>query len=167
MSVSDRSHARPTAGLAILLLAGACLADHGLAIAQTAPAVLAELKKHEAIDQHGPYQATWDSLKTHQDPEWFRDAKFGIYTHWGPITVATDPAPAEMEWYGRELYDEKHPAFTYHKQRFGDQHTVGYKDVIPHFKAEKFNAEAWAELFARSGAKFAGPVVVHHDNFAM
>ena len=72
-----------------------------------------------------------------------------------------------MEWYGRELYDEKHPAFRYHKQRFGDQHSAGYKDVIPHFKAEKFNAEAWAELFARSGAKFAGPVVVHHDNFAM
>jgi len=153
--------------LALLLLAGAWLADQGPAVAQTAPAVLAELQKHEAINQHGPYQATWESLKTHQDPDWFRDAKLGIYTHWGPITVATDPAPAGMEWYGRELYDPKNPAFAYHKKRFGDQHAVGYKDVIPHFHAERFNADEWAELFARSGAKFAGPVAVHHDNFAM
>lgn len=115
----------------------------------------------------GTYQETWDSLNTHKDPEWFRDAKFGIYTHWGPITVATEDAPSDMEWYGQQLYLPKHAAFAYHKQRFGDQHTVGYKDVIPHFKAEKFNADEWASLFAAAGAKFAGPVAIHHDNFAL
>ncbi len=115
----------------------------------------------------GPYQPAWDSLKAHRDPEWFRDAKFGIYTHWGPITVATEAAPAAMEWYGQQLYLPKHAAFPYHRQRFGDQHKAGYKDVIPHFTAEKFDAEAWAELFARSGAKFAGPVAIHHDNYAL
>lgn len=115
----------------------------------------------------GPYLPRWESLQAHRDPEWFRDAKFGIYTHWGPITVATEPAPAEMEWYGQQMYLPKHPAFLYHRQRFGDQNTVGYKDVIPHFKAEKFDAGAWADLFVRAGAKFAGPVAVHHDNFAL
>jgi alpha-L-fucosidase len=64
------------------------------------------------------------------------------------------------------MYKSDSPAFKYHRERFGDQHTVGYKDVIPHFKAEKFNAEEWADLFARSGARFAGPVAIHHDNFA-
>ncbi len=114
----------------------------------------------------GPYKAEWDSLKTHPDPEWFRDAKFGVYTHWGPITVATEDAPAMMEWYGRELYLPKNPAFKWHQKQFGDQKTVGYKDVIPHFTAEKFNAEEWADLFERAGAKFAGPVAIHHDHFA-
>jgi alpha-L-fucosidase len=65
------------------------------------------------------------------------------------------------------MYDRKSPVFAYHQKRFGDQAKFGYKDVIPQFKAEKFDAEAWAELFVRSGAKFAGPVAVHHDNFAM
>jgi alpha-L-fucosidase len=115
----------------------------------------------------GRYRADWESLKSNRDPEWFRDAKLGIYTHWGPITFATEDAPSEMEWYGQQLYLPKHAAFAYHQQKFGDQHTVGYKDVIPKFTAPKFNADEWADLFARAGAKFAGPVAVHHDNFAM
>jgi alpha-L-fucosidase len=115
----------------------------------------------------GPYRPDWESLKTHRDPEWFREAKFGIYTHWGPVTVGAEDCPAGGQWYGREMYDPKSPVFAYHKQRFGEQNKVGYKDIIPRFKAERFDAEAWAELFARSGAKFAGPVAVHHDNFAM
>ena len=72
-----------------------------------------------------------------------------------------------MEWYGQQLYLRRHAAFNYHKQKYGDQNTFGYKDMIPLFKAEKFNADEWADLFAKAGAKFAGPVAVHHDNFAM
>ncbi len=113
------------------------------------------------------YQPTWESLKTHRDPEWFRDAKFGIYTHWGPVTVGSEDSPAGGQWYGHEMYDRASPVFAFHQKHFGDQKLVGYKDIIPKFKAEKFDAEAWADLFARSGAKFAGPVAVHHDNFAM
>ncbi|MBM3882045.1 MAG: alpha-L-fucosidase [Verrucomicrobia bacterium] len=115
----------------------------------------------------GPYMANWESLRRYRAPEWLRDDKFGIYTHWGPLTVATEPAPALMERYGQQLYLTNHPAFAYHRQRFGDPHTAGYKDVIPHFKAERFDAEAWAELFERAGAKFAGWVAIHHDNFAL
>ncbi|MBN1420445.1 MAG: alpha-L-fucosidase [Planctomycetes bacterium] len=115
----------------------------------------------------GPYEPMWESLRKHRDPEWFADAKLGIYTHWGPITVATATAPSEMEWYARQMYEPDHPAFAYHRQRFGDQKTFGYKDVIPLFRAEKFDADEWADVFARAGARFAGPVAIHHDNFAL
>ncbi len=75
--------------------------------------------------------------------------------------------PQGGEWYGREMYLTNNSIFTYHKQKFGDQNIFGYKDIIPLFTAPKFDPEKWAELFARSGARFAGPVAVHHDNFAM
>ena len=113
----------------------------------------------------GPYKPNWESLKPHVDPEWFRDAKFGIYTHWGPVTVGTEGGGAQ--WYGRSMYERGTPSFNQHLKNFGDQKTVGFKDIIPKLTAEKFNADAWADLFARAGAKFAGPVAVHHDNFAM
>jgi len=113
----------------------------------------------------GPCKPNWESLKTHTDPEWFRDAKFGIYTHWGPVTVGT--VGGGPQWYGKAMYESGAPGFEYHRKNFGDQKTVGYKDLIPKLTAEKFDANAWADLFVRAGAKFAGPVAVHHDNFAM
>jgi len=115
----------------------------------------------------GSYEPTWESLRKHQDPEWFRDAKFGIYTHWGPVTVGAEDGPGGVQWYGRNMYVESSPTFAYHRKKFGDQHTFGYKDVAVLFKAEKFDARAWAALFAEAGAKFAGPVAIHHDNYAM
>ena len=116
------------------------------------------------------YQPNWESLKKHTDPEWFRDAKLGIYTHWGPVTLGSDDMPSSdraSQWYASELYNPKSLAFDYHKKKFGDQSKVGYKDIIPLFTAKKFNADEWADLFVKAGAKFAGPVAVHHDNFAM
>ena len=112
-----------------------------------------------------PYKPEWDSLSKHRDPEWFADAKFGIYTHWGPVTVGCEDSGGQ--WYGSEMYNPGSSVFKFHRERFGDQKTFGYKDVIPLFKAEKFDPEKWADLFARAGARFAGPVAVHHDNFAM
>ena len=150
---------RASAG--VLILAAALATGHG-----AGPSLAAATQRIDDIMAKGPFKAEWDSLKAHKDPEWFRDAKFGIYTHWGPITVATEDAPSFMEWYARECYLTNHPAFRYHQKRFGDQQTVGYKDVIPHFKAEQFHAEEWADLFARAGAKFAGPVAIHHDHYA-
>jgi len=113
------------------------------------------------------YKPDWESLKEHKIPEWFRDAKFGIYTHWGPVTVGAEDGPGGVQWYGQNMYVEKSPTFAYHRERFGDQNDVGYKDIIGLFKAENFDADEWAELFAAAGAKFAGPVAIHHDNFAM
>ena len=151
-----------------IFLLGAAMLSLMLCAARADETKVAEMRKGvDASIAQGPYQDAWDSLKKHQDPEWFRDAKFGIYTHWGPVTLGADGAAKGMEWYGNQMYIPTHAAFKYHQERFGDQKTVGYKDIIPKFTAEKFNAEEWAELFARSGAKFAGPVAVHHDNFAM
>jgi alpha-L-fucosidase len=113
------------------------------------------------------YEPTWESLRAYECPEWFQDAKFGIYTHWGPYSV-----PAwENEWYPRLMYsknDERGKEFyQHHREKWGDVSEFGYKDFIPHFTAEKFNAEEWADLFMRAGARFAGPVAQHHDGFAM
>ena len=113
------------------------------------------------------YQSNWESLQTHKTPEWFRDAKFGIYFHWGVYS-----APAfGGEWYPRWMY---YPGthwgknyFEHHRQTWGDQSEFGYKDFIPLFTAEHFNADEWAELFAKAGAQFAGPVAEHADGFSM
>ncbi|HPR82295.1 MAG TPA: alpha-L-fucosidase [Pontiellaceae bacterium] len=121
-----------------------------------------------AIDQSiekGSFKPTWESLSKHIDPEWFQDAKFGIYTHWGPVTVGSTGGGSQ--WYGKAMYEPGNKTFNYHRQHFGDQNKVGFKDLIPKLTAQKFNADEWADLFARSGAKFAGPVAVHHDNFMM
>ena len=119
------------------------------------------------LPANAPYEPTWESLQRHQDPEWFRDAKFGIYTHWGPVTVGAENGPGGVQWYGRSMYLKNSPTFEYHRKKYGDQNAFGYKDIVPLFKAERFDAEAWAELFAEAGAKFAGPVAIHHDNYAM
>ncbi len=120
-----------------------------------------------AAPVEGPFQPDWESLKAHQNPEWFQDAKLGIYTHWGPVTVGAEDTPHNGEWYGMDMYKTNNPLFAWHQQKFGDQKTFGYKDVIPLFTATKFDADKWADLFVKAGAKFAGPVAVHHDNFAM
>lgn len=113
------------------------------------------------------YEPTWESLSKHKIPEWFRDAKFGIYTHWGPVTVGAEDGPGGVQWYGRSMYMDSSPTFEYHLKKYGDQNKVGYKDMVKKFTAEKFDADLWAELFAEAGAKFAGPVAIHHDNYAM
>ena len=109
------------------------------------------------------YEPSWDSLGKHQDPAWFGDAKFGIYFHWGPYSV-----PAfDTEWYSRNMYIEGTRANQYHRLVYGPPSSFGYKDFIPKFRAEKFDAEEWTDLFLKAGAKFAGPVTEHADGFSM
>ena len=109
------------------------------------------------------YEAEWESLKQHQTPDWFLDAKFGIYCHWGPYSV---PAH-KTEWYSHYMYVKDHPIQKYHIETYGPLNEFGYKDFIPMFTAENFNADEWAELFKKAGAQFAGPVTEHADGFAM
>jgi len=113
------------------------------------------------------YEANWQSLKRVQTPQWLQDGKFGIYTHWGPYAVHA--YGSNTTWYSFALYmDPEGEARQHFEKKFGKlTPDFGYKDLIPLFTAEKFDADEWAELFAKSGARFAGPVAEHHDGFAM
>src|ERR1019366_4545409 len=111
----------------------------------------------------GPFEPTWDSIKAHyQFPQWFRDGKFGIFLHWGLYAV---PAH-QREWYVQHMYGNPE-IISWHKEHFGPQDKFGYKDFIPLFTCEKFNADEWAELFKKSGAKYLMPTAEHHDGFAL
>ena len=114
------------------------------------------------------YEPTWESLREYKHvPQWLRDGKFGIYTHWGPYAVHA--FGENTTWYSFALYLEPDGEARKHfEKKFGKlTPEFGYKDLIPKFTAEKFNADEWAELFEKAGAKFAGPVAEHHDGFAM
>lgn len=121
------------------------------------------LKTVNAGAAQGPFQPAWESLEKYRVPEWYQDAKFGIFIHWGLYSV---PAFGN-EWYPRNMYKQGTPEFQHHVATFGPQATFGYKDFIPRFKAEKFDPNAWAELFRMSGAKYVVPVAEHHDGFPM
>ena len=121
------------------------------------------IKTVDTVAAQGPFRPAWDSLETYQVPEWYQDAKFGIFIHWGVYSV-----PAfDSEWYPRNMYLAKEAAFQHHVATYGPHSKFGYKDFIPKFRAEKFNADEWAELFRKAGAKYVVPVAEHHDGFPM
>ena len=121
------------------------------------------MQKIEAVITQGPYRDSWESLSGYQVPRWFRDAKFGIFLHWGVYSV---PAFGS-EWYSRNMYIQGSPEFAHHVRTYGPHKEFGYKDFIPMFKAEKFDPEAWAGLFEAAGARYVVPVAEHHDGFQM
>jgi len=110
----------------------------------------------------GKYQASWESLKDYHTPDWYLDAKFGIFLHWGLYSV---PAFAS-EWYPRHMYSNA-GVNKWHTEHYGPVDSFGYKDFIPLFKAEKWDPDAGADLFQRAGAKYVIPTAEHHDGFAM
>jgi alpha-L-fucosidase len=114
------------------------------------------------VEKKTKYKPTWESVKTHETPDWFRDAKFGIYFHWGPYSV-----PAHAEWYSHWMYVKGHPINKYHLETYGPLSEFGYKDFIKDFTASEFDADEWVKLFEKAGAKFMGPVTEHADGFAM
>lgn len=110
------------------------------------------------------YKENWESLSAHnQSPEWFADAKLGIYFHWGVYSV---PAFGS-EWYPFNMYRKGNNVFKHHNETYGSAAEFNYHDFVPMFKAEEFDAEDWAQLFKDAGARFAGPCAQHHDGFAM
>ena len=111
------------------------------------------------------YEPSWNSLRTHVTPQWLKDAKFGIYTHWGVYSVPARGPNAT--WYPYNMYREGTPQHEYHVKTYGPLSKFGYKDFIPLFTADKFDPDEWAELFKKAGARFAGPVGEHHDGFTM
>lgn len=109
------------------------------------------------------FEPTWESLSQFTVPEWYVNDKFGIFIHWGPYCV---PAFGS-EWYPRNMYDPKSREFAHHLATYGPHNQFGYKDFIPMFKAERFDAAAWMRLFKEAGARYVMPVAEHHDGFAM
>ncbi|MGZ3306619.1 MAG: alpha-L-fucosidase [Asticcacaulis sp.] len=108
----------------------------------------------------GPFKPTAESLKTYQAPDWFRDAKFGIWAHWGPQAV-----PRKGDWYARFMYVPGHRDYDHHLKTYGHPSKFGYKDIIPLWTAEKWDPEALMDKYVAAGAKYFVSMGVHHDNF--
>jgi alpha-L-fucosidase len=128
----------------------------------------AEIEKRlaaiDAVAKRGPFQPTWESITNKfQTPKWYQDAKFGLFIHWGAYAV---PAFGS-EWYPRNMYVTNSPEFAHHVATYGPQSQFGYKEFFQQFKAEKFDATAWAKLFQEAGVKYVVPVAEHHDGFPM
>ncbi len=117
----------------------------------------------DKVANAGPFAPDWQTLATYDVPEWYRDAKFGIFIHWGVYSV---PAFGS-EWYPREMYTEGSEVNKHHVATYGPLSAFGYKDFIPKFTAEKFDPGAWAKLFKAAGAMYVVPVFEHHDGFQM
>ena len=131
------------------------------------PNVAPALERIHSKIESGPFEANWQSLARYKIPQWYKDAKFGIFIHWGPYSV---PAFGS-EWYPRQMYIDLERRgdnfFRHHLGQYGKHAEFGYKDFIPKFKAEKFDADAWADLFKSAGARYIVPVAEHHDGFPM
>lgn len=108
----------------------------------------------------GSFKASFDSLYNFSCPEWYRDAKFGIWSHWGPQSV-----PMYGDWYARNMYIEGSEQYRYHVRHFGHPSKFGYKDIINLWKAENFDPEGLMDLYVKAGAKYFMAQAMHHDNF--
>lgn len=164
---------------ATLVIAGGFLATSVFADKLGNDSEVEALTSKEPARVKRVFKEEWPSIAQHTTPEWFRDAKFGIYTCLAPATVATQHRTTE--WYAWAMYKTEptwwtnHPRhdlpqepsgeFYMHRDKWGDQNEFGYKDFIGLFNPEKFDAVEWADIFEDSGARFSGPMAVHHDNY--
>ena len=118
----------------------------------------------EGVIKEGPYEDTWESLSKYKVPEWYEELRFGIFIHYGVFSV---PAFG-CEWYPRLMYEkEMVDCYNHHLETYGKQSEFGYKDFIPMFKAENFDAARWIKEFKEAGAQYVIPVAEHHDGFQM
>jgi alpha-L-fucosidase len=108
----------------------------------------------------GPFKPTWESLQNYKTPEWFRDAKFGMWAHWGPQCQ-----PEVGDWYAREMYQEGSVKYKVHLEKYGHPSKFGFKDVINEWKADNWNPEELVNLYKNAGAQYFMAMANHHDNF--
>ena len=140
-------------GVAVLTLTAAGIAE------ENNPAPVRVNTMAEPM-QAGKFQPTWESLKQYQCPEWFRNAKFGIWAHWGPQCE-----PEDGDWYARFMYIEGSDQNKFHVGHYGPPSRFGFKDVIHEWKAENWNPEKLMALYQRAGAQYFFALANHHDNF--
>lgn len=107
----------------------------------------------------GSFAPTWESLRSYEAPEWFRDAKFGIWAHWGPQCQ-----PEQGDWYARNMYDETHRQGRWHRENYGHPSQAGFKDVIHRWQAGHWNPDRLLALYRRAGAQYFFALANHHDN---
>ncbi len=110
--------------------------------------------------QPGPFEATRESLRAYRVPDWFRDAKFGIWAHWGPQSAAE-----YGDWYARDMYLQGNWQYEHHVKTYGHPSRFGFKDIIPTWKAARFDADHLVGLYKKAGARYFVSLGVHHDNF--
>ena len=110
----------------------------------------------------GVFKPEWESLKSYKTPDWFRDAKFGIWAHWGPQCE-----PEAGDWYGRNLYIQGHKQNSIHNEKYGHPSVFGFKDVINEWQVDSLNAKKLVGFYKKSGAKYFVAMANHHDNFDM
>jgi alpha-L-fucosidase len=146
-----------------------CLQCHGLVLAAAVSAVIALAAAVMHAEQApalklsiapGPFEPTLDSFKQYKYPDWFRDAKLGMWAHWGPQAV-----PMDGDWYARGMYEEGNGHYKHHVANYGHPSEHGYKDIIPLWKAEKWDPERLMALYKKAGAKYFVSMGSHHDNF--
>lgn len=121
------------------------------------------LEEIQRVANQGPFYPDWNSLATYQVPQWFQEAKFGIFIHWGLYSI---PAFGS-EWYSRNMYIQGTAEFDHHINTYGPHKGFGYKDFIPLFTAENFRADEWVRIFQEAGAQYIFPVAEHHDGFQL
>jgi alpha-L-fucosidase len=124
--------------------------------------MLAQSSSGSIAVSRGKFAGTRASLKAYSIPDWFADAKFGIWSHWGPQSAVGDG-----DWYARNMYMQGSEQNLYHVKRFGPPSKVGYKDLIPLFTADRWDPEHLMDLYAKAGAQYFFSMGVHHDNFDM
>ncbi len=115
------------------------------------------LQNIDEVIEKGEYKDTWESLSAYRVPDWYADSKFGIFIHWGVYSV---PAFGN-EWYSRNMYIQGSEEYEHHLKTYGAHKDFGYKDFIPLFKAEKFSADEWLDLFQSAGAQYIVPVAAY------
>jgi alpha-L-fucosidase len=106
------------------------------------------------------FQPTWASLAQYQTPDWFRDAKFGMWAHWGPQCV-----PEQGDWYARQMYQEGNRDYIEHIARYGHPSKAGFKDIIHQWRAESWHPDELLSLYRQAGAQYFMALANHHDNF--
>ena len=138
----------------------ASLLAHPARRAMAAPQYVSPLGSKVEPTAKGRFLPTWESLQEYQTPAWYRDAKFGIWAHWGPQCQ-----PEFGDWYARSMYIEGHADYKFHLEHYGHPSKFGFKDVIHQWKAENWDPDKLISLYKRAGAQYFAALANHHDNF--